>query len=149
VAGERVFLGTLEGDMVCAELASGKVVWRVESPEGQVSFYAACAVLGDRVLFAGRDKVVRCVDASSGDKLWSFRARGRIDSSPVIAGRRVFFGSYDGTLHGLSLDDGSESWSFVTGAPISASPAIGEGILVIGAEDGAIYCFGQVKGAVD
>jgi len=146
--GERLYVGTLGKVMLAADAAGKEVLWRRE-PKGAGQFYGCAAVHLGRVIFPGRDKNVRCVDAESGEELWSFGARGGVDSSPVIvagptaAQSRVIFGCTTGKLYSLSLDDGTLGWIFDAGSPVSASPAVAEGRLVIGVGDGGIYCFGE------
>ena len=140
--GERFYLATFAGAMLCVQPGLEEpVVWRQEERDGDAIF-ASAAVSGGAVVFAGRDKVVRCLDASTGKQRWRFRTRGEVDSSPVIVGDRVVFGSQDGQAYVLALQTGRKRWGFVAGAPISAAPAVASGRLVLAAEDGAVYCFG-------
>ena len=89
--------------------------------------------------------MVHALDPDTGMPLWTYNAKARVDSSPVIAGDRVYFGA--GALIALNIDTGTEVWRFESGASITASPAIADGHLIIGATDGVIYSFGQkVKG---
>ena len=134
-------MATYDGRMICVDPVIEQVVWNVE-PEGGFPFYASPAVAGERVIFAGRDGVVRGLNKADGREVWRFPTKGKVDSSPVIVGDRVFFGSSDGSLYAVALSDGRKRWSFAAGAAIVASPAVGEGRLVIGARDGAVYCFG-------
>jgi outer membrane protein assembly factor BamB len=84
----------------------------------------------------GRDKLVRALDARTGKAGWTFTARARVDSSPVIAGSRLYVGSSDNRLYVLDLATGQKHWEFDAGAPVTASPAIAAGRLVIGPERG-------------
>ena len=86
-------------------------------------------------------KLDDALDPDNGTPLWTYNAKVRVDSSPVIAGNRVYFGA--GALIALDLATGTEVWRFETGASITASPAIAAGRLIIGATDGVIYSFGQ------
>jgi outer membrane protein assembly factor BamB len=86
---------------------------------------------------------VHCLERSTGKSVWTFLAKARVDSSPLIAGNRVFVGSSDGLLYGLDLATGKKLWDFTAGAALSASPAVAQGALVIGSQDGVLYCFGD------
>ena len=93
-------------------------------------------------VLGGRDKLVYCLNASTGKPMWTFATRARVDSSPAVAGGRVYIGSNDGRLYVLDLGTGANVWEFEAGAPLSSSPAIANGRVVIGAQDGRVYCFG-------
>jgi len=144
-AGGLLYFATFRGRMLSVDPVLKRVLWSVEDPQGGDPFYASSAVSGERVIFAGRDRLVRCLGVKDGKEVWRFAARGDVDSSPVIVGSRVFFGSDDGTLYAVGLSDGRRLWSFDAGGPITASPAVAEGRLVIGTQDGAIYCFGEKR----
>ena len=51
---------------------------------------------------------VQAFDPKTGQELWSFATKQRVDSSPVIVGNRVFAGAADGRLYGLNLKDGKQ-----------------------------------------
>ena len=93
-------------------------------------------------MIGGRDKMVHALDAGDGSPRWTFRTRGKIDGSPVIAGDRVWVGSASGEIFGLGLESGEALWTFDTGSPVIASPSIAAGKLLIGTSDGQFYCFG-------
>ena len=101
------------------------------------------AVTADIVVIGGRDKIVHALNSQTGKSLWTYPAKSRVDSSPVIVGERVFFGTVGGELVALNLNSGEKVWDFVVGAAIIASPSVVDGQLVIGADDGRIYCFGK------
>ena len=87
--------------------------------------------------------MVHCLNRVSGQEVWSFMTRARVESSPLILGDRVFVGSNDGLLYELDLATGKKVWEFTAGAPLSASPAAAQESLVIGSQDGVLYCFGN------
>ena len=99
------------------------------------------------MLVGGRDKRLHCLNRSDGRRVWSFAARGKVDSSPVVCGDKVAVGSDDGRLYLVSLNDGQLLWSYEIGQPIDSSPAVAGGKIVIGCNDGNVYCFGAVSNA--
>ena len=98
------------------------------------------AVLG------GRDEYVHCVRRDNGEKVWTFKTLGEVNSSPAICGDKVVVGSDDGRLYLLALADGRQLWSYEMGQPVTSSPAVAGGIVVVGCDDGYVYAFGP-KGA--
>jgi len=163
--GKRIYFGTLDGRMIATDAAATKILWEIkpgaeggeDELEGAGSFFASAAVDSGFVVFAGRDRKLHCVRAEDGKLLWTYEAKGGIDSSPVIVKRprrgkgprageaRVIFGCKAGRIYSVGLDDGKLKWSFETGSEVTASPAVGEGRMVIGDADGAVRCFGEKK----
>lgn len=135
------FYGTFDNEVLGVNLAQKQIVWRYEHPQRKFPFYSSAAVTRDRVVIGGRDKMVHGLTLS-GQMVWTFTTRARVESSPAIAGGRVFVGSNDGRFYVLGLSDGAKLWEFDAGAPLSASPAIANGRIVIGSQDGRLYCFG-------
>jgi len=142
VNGGRAYVGTFGNEVLAVDLAKRTVVWRYEHPTRHFPFYASAAVTADRVIVGGRDKLVHALIRATGKPAWTFTARARVESSPLVAGNRVFVGSNDGVLYELDLASGKKVWEFVAGAPLSASPAAAAGALVIGSQDGVLFCFG-------
>ena len=142
LAGDAAYFGTFSNQVVSVSRKERKVLWRYESKESQFPFYSSAAVVGGRVVLGGRDRKVHCLEAATGEFLWTFAARARVDSSPVAVGGRIYVGSNDGRFYVLNLEDGKKIWEFNAGARLSASPAVAGGRIVIGSQDGQLFCFG-------
>jgi outer membrane protein assembly factor BamB len=143
ILNNRTYAGTFGNQVLCTGLESSEIFWGYEHPERHFPFYASAAVTAAIVVIGGRDKMVHALQSQTGEPLWTYPAKSRVDSSPVIVGERVFFGTVGGELVGLNLNSGEKVWEFVVGAAIIASPSVVDGKLVIGADDGRIYCFGE------
>ena len=141
VLATRAYVGTFGNEVLAVDLKAGVVVWRYQHAVRKFPFYSSPAISEWAAIIGGRDKMVHALDPDNGTPLWTYNAKVRVDSSPVIAGNRVYFGA--GALIALDLATGTEVWRFETGASITASPAIAAGRLIIGATDGVIYSFGQ------
>ncbi len=139
---QNVFYGTFNNDVLGVSLRSKNVAWRYQPTERQFPFYSSAAIAAGRVVVGGRDKLVHCLSATTGKRLWTFPTNARVESSPAIAGGRVYVGSNDGRFYVLDLATGKKLWEFNAGAPFSASPGIATGRIVIGTQDGRLYCFG-------
>ncbi|MGB2819407.1 MAG: PQQ-binding-like beta-propeller repeat protein [Phycisphaerae bacterium] len=56
-------------------------------------------IVGDRLWVAEKDAHrIRCLNAASGQDVWSFTAGGRVDSSPTVHDGLVLFGCRDGSV---------------------------------------------------
>ncbi|MGB0583341.1 MAG: PQQ-binding-like beta-propeller repeat protein, partial [Limisphaerales bacterium] len=136
----QAFFGHYENEYQRIDLVKGTNIWSYR--DRNFPYFSSPAVTKDVVIFGGRDKRLHCVKRETGEKIWTFSTRGRIDSSPVICDGKVVFASEDGRLYIVSLKDGEELWNFEIGESITSSPAIVDGHIVIGADDGSVYCFG-------
>ncbi len=143
IVGDTAFYGTFNNEVLGVNLKTRRIMWRYKHPQRQFPFYASAGVANGRVVVGGRDKMVHCMSASTGKRLWTFTTRARVESSPTIADGRVFVGSNDGKFYVLDFQTGAKVWEFDAGAPISASAAIAAGRVVIGSQDGRLYCFGE------
>ena len=92
-------------------------------------------------MIGGRDKRVHALRADTGEIVWTYTTRGRIDASPIVQGDRIFVASTSGELLALSRD-GKPVWQFDAGSAIIASPSIAAGRLIVGTADGLLLCFG-------
>ena len=86
-------------------------------------------VAGNTLLVASIDEhTVYALESTTGKRLWSFTAGGRVDSSPTIYNGRAFFGCADGRLYAVDMKTGELAWRF------NAAP-----------EDTRIHIFGQLE----
>jgi outer membrane protein assembly factor BamB len=145
ILNNRAYVGTFGNRVLSIDLAQAKIVWRYEHQKRQFPFYSSAAATKDLVIVGGRDTMIHALSPQTGKPLWTFPARAKVDSSPVIVGQRVFFGTASGVIYALNVNSGEAVWQFETGASIVASPSVAAGKLVIGSEDGVLYCFGERK----
>lgn len=139
----RAFCGTYGNEVLGIDLTSGDITWQYENPDRQLPFFSSAAITKNIVVIGGRDKVVHALSPDKGEKIWTFTAKSRIESSPVIVGNRVFFGTTRGVFISLDITNGKKVWEFETASSIVASPSVADGKIYIGTEDGILYCFGE------
>ena len=139
----RAYCGTYGNEVLGIDLNSGEIEWRYENPVRQLPFFSSAAVTKDLVVIGGRDKMVHAISPEKGESIWTFTAKSRIESSPVIVGNRVFFGTTRGVFISLDITNGKRVWEFETASSIVASPSVADGKIYIGTEDGILYCFGE------
>ena len=74
---------------------------------------SALTVAAGRLYVCGVDAHrVYALSATTGDRLWSFTAGGRVDSPPTIHNGRVLFGSADGYVYCLEAATGNLAWRY-------------------------------------
>ena len=91
----------------------------------------------------GRNKRIQALNTKTGEIVWQFLTRGRVDSSPVIVGSRVYVGGSDGRIYGLDLKTGKKFFEKEVGQGFVGSAAIADGKLIIAGDEGTVYCFGE------
>ena len=125
IAGDTVYVGSMDGFLHAVDLTTGKARWQYQTA-GPVQESSPC--VQDGVVYVGDlEATLHAVEASNGKARWTFKAGGEIKSSPICAENRTYFGSYDQHLYCLSASDGSLVWKFMTEGPVHASPAVDRG----------------------
>jgi len=77
------------------------------------SEYSAPIVVDNKVFIGTRDKMY-CIDAENGEKIWSFKTGGGIESTPTYYENSIIFGSIDEYVYRLDANTGDEIWSYKT-----------------------------------
>jgi outer membrane protein assembly factor BamB len=126
VEGDRAFFGTFNYEVLALDLKARKILWRFDDPDRDFPFYSSAALLSDRIILGGRDKLVRALHRTTGKEIWNFAARG----------------SSDGRLYVLDAATGAKKSEFDAGSGIVSSPAIAANRILIGSQDGVLYCLG-------
>ncbi|MBT3192492.1 MAG: PQQ-binding-like beta-propeller repeat protein [Verrucomicrobia bacterium] len=145
ITGGRAYVGHYGGQLLCADLATGKVLWTYGDEEEGDAFFASPAIAQERVVVGCRDRKLHCVNAADGSEVWTFSTRGDVDSSPTLCDGKAVFGSRDGRLYVVSLEEGALLWSTDTGSPIIASPAVVNGTVFVATEAGQVLAFQSRK----
>ena len=143
ISQNRIYCGTYGNEILSVSLDTGEIAWQYRHPERRFPFFASAALTEDVVIIGGRDKMVHALVPETGEPLWTYTAKSRIESSAVIIDRRAFLGTTRGMLIALDVSTGESVWEFATGSSIVASPSVADGKIYIGTEDGILYCFGE------
>jgi len=145
ILNDRAFIGTYGNQVLCIDLNKAEIEWAYEHPKRHFPYYASAAVTKDIVLAAGRDKMLHALNSKTGESLWDFMTKSKIDSSPIVVGDRVIVVPLSGQIFALQIETGEILWEYDTGSSIDASPSFADGKLIIGSLDGVLYCFGKKK----
>jgi outer membrane protein assembly factor BamB len=99
------------------DIESGEVKWKYpDEASSDVSFYAAPAIAEDGLIYLGSyDKIVRAVDAATGNEIREFEALdGRVIGSPVVAGDLLLVPTDGGSLYAYERHSGQQKWKFTS-----------------------------------
>ena len=139
VDGALVFALGAQGDLICAETATGKELWRVslaKELEGEVSplggntwsvgwgFTASPLIDGERVICApgGKQGLLVALDKQTGKPIWRSKdlPGAATYASPIVAkidGVRQYIQLMDDGVAGVSAEDGRLLWHYLKKPP--------------------------------
>ena len=174
VVGDRVYIGTWEGNICCLDAdpddnGDGVINHNPydeiddDNDEGYddsilidydlIWIYetgdlviSSPAVYADKVYVGSKDKKFYCLYANNGTEIWNYTTQGYVDSSPAIADGKVYFGSDDNKIYCLYADNGTEKWRYSTQGDVKSSPAIANGKVYVGSLDNKVYCLDVTTG---
>jgi len=102
------------------------------------------AVKGNRLFIVDDKGIASCIDAMTGEAIWSKRVGGTFSASPLVVGDRLLLVSLDGEATVLSAtDEYKELARFPLGGPVGASPAFVEGCLLLRVGDRLVCLAGE------
>src|SRR5208283_1043698 len=109
---------------------SSMLLWKYTTNSSVLS---SPAIENRCVYFGSKDNYIYCLNASSGNIVWSFGpAGGEVDSSPAIYSGRIFVGADDGFVYCLDAATGQPYWIKWIAGFIHSSPAVADGCVYIG-----------------
>lgn len=130
ILGEKVYVGTVQGDLLCLNLADGKEVWKYQSlpnakPNELPPAFMAPIAVTDALVFAGdQEGGFHAIHRQTGQRAWRVEDGGEIVGGPNLYKDRVLFGSHKGQLTCLDQATGKQLWKYDTGGPINGTPTI-------------------------
>lgn len=138
IDGNRVYMGSLSGDLLCLDLATGAEIWKYKTqevvPAGQLApGFNAPLTLGEELIYAGDDQgTMHAVDKVSGQLRWKVETASEIVGGGVLfqpAGSdsaRLIFGSHAEKLFSIDCHTGELLWTFNTNGPVNATPTLAD-----------------------
>jgi outer membrane protein assembly factor BamB len=114
-ATSMVYLGANNGNFFAHNLQTGELVWEFEdgSPiKGTAALIESGVTENGLVCFSSWSKNVHCLDALTGEKIWSAGIEFKSRSSPTFIPSLSYLvvGSDGGTIVALDVKTGNEKW---------------------------------------
>jgi outer membrane protein assembly factor BamB len=131
VTGSVVYAAGASGQVLGLDVASGKVVSRINAGE---RLTAGVGASGSIVIVGSAKGEVLAFDAS-GKQLWKAAVPGELLAPPAIDGSLVVVRVGDGRLYGLNANDGKQRWVYQRSTP-ALSLRSHAGVIV---ERGAVF----------
>jgi outer membrane protein assembly factor BamB len=119
------------GEVTCIECRARRpVVWRAPL-EG----WPSGVRLHQDVVFAPcMDHRMYCLDVETGERRWTFEAKGLICALPLVHRRMLYFGAHDGVFYALS-PDGALLWRAELADRVSGEAAAEADLVIFGGWD--------------
>ncbi|MBA4188789.1 MAG: hypothetical protein C0467_12390 [Planctomycetaceae bacterium] len=135
IAGEVVYVASLDKHLYAIELATGKQKWKVKLG----AMKASPGMKGNRIYVGNLEGVFHCVNAADGKLLWKFEADGEITAAANFHGENIIFGSHDSNLYCLN-PEGKKVWATPVDGPINSTAAVvGDRTFATGCENGVLH----------
>ena len=81
-------IGTMDGEMVAVDVATGRVRWDVKVPGDPLG---GATVVGDLVFTALQDGRILALSRRDGSTVWSYQASGVINAWPSVVGGTIYW----------------------------------------------------------
>jgi outer membrane protein assembly factor BamB len=141
--------------VVALSVDDGRVLWRVDLGDSELTAAVFARVQGRGMLFLGSSSGnLFALAAKSGQVLWKRVELDCVRSQPAFLqtreGALLVTGSKFGTVRGLDAVSGAERWQFRTGDRITGSPALLDGkrpTAFVGSYDRKLYAIAASDGA--
>lgn len=164
VAGENLYFGSSDGQLVSLITASGKLDWQVSlagdagggglgcaGGASSVGIYGMPVSDGEVLYTTGYNGRVYAVKVNGATR-WQYPREsdaglGPITGGVALAGDKLVFGSFDGNIYALSAATGDLEWQFATGNRVWATPVILDGRIYIGSFDNMFYALDAASGS--
>lgn len=154
IEGGRIFTMDAHSEIYALDAERGVELWRFNTRPKDVQGYTfggGLAVAGDRLYVTTGYGEVICLNAVTGDQIWSRALSAPVHSPPTVADGRVYAVTVDNELEALSADDGHPLWTH-NGLPESAgllggaAPAVSGDIVVVAYSSGEIFALRAQNG---
>ncbi|MDH7597782.1 MAG: cobaltochelatase subunit CobN [Methanothrix sp.] len=127
VFGERVFTGSLTGEVYCVDALTGKTLWnRTIERDPMYWGVASSPLIENNTLYimSFSDGALHALNLD-GDELWNL-STGSISpfASPAVSGKMIYFPGGDPALYCVSASTQEIMWKAPADAAITSSPAI-------------------------
>jgi outer membrane protein assembly factor BamB len=141
VVDGRLYTGTDDGNIYCLDAATGTQIWKTYAGGvtnsllggGLVNIRSSPMVVNGKVYVGALDGNLYCLDANTGNVLWTYQTGGPVQSTPTIDGNAVYVTSCtqptNGTVYKLDASTGSVIWSLSIPYELTATPGEGNFLL--------------------
>jgi outer membrane protein assembly factor BamB/HEAT repeat protein len=144
VSDERIYLAAVRdtglqptGAVHCLDRRTLKPIWTFDDGGRMLHMFSSPVVSNGRLyvgegMHANFECHLYCLDAATGQKVWTYAAGSHIESTPVFVGETVIFGAGDDGVVCVRAASGERIWKLDRPAHVDTTPVIADGIVYAG-----------------
>lgn len=130
---------------------TGKEIWRYDLGDAQAprilphsvvydyDHDAPMPVIADGALYVGSgDASFHAVDASTGQRVWRIKVKGKVRNTALVTGNALVFGTWGNELRAVERATGKDLWAKDLKAPVTGTPAMVDGKVIVGTRGSAL-----------
>jgi outer membrane protein assembly factor BamB len=140
IYNNTVYVGSIDELMYSYNVEDGKTVW--DHYIGSMVWESSPASAYGNIYVGNAFGYVYCLNATTGDRIWTVKKSCRSVYSPAISDGKVYIGSSDGNIYCFDAFTGVTIWNYQSSEPFECSPAIADGKVFIGSGN-MLFCFGE------
>lgn len=150
VAGDKVYAGSHDGEVVAMDASTGRRVWSVKTKR---PLSAGPDVGNGLVVVGSSDGDIIALDANTGEERWRRSIASEVLAHPLVLDDLVIVRTVDGHVEGLSSVDGATRWSVEENVPRltlrgTAPPVLAGDRIVAGFDNGKVLAIDPRSGDV-
>ena len=101
-----------------------------------------------KIYFGTTQSAFYCVNIETGEKIWDFKTRAPIRSSPAYQASAIIFADEKGWLYSLDASSGVKFWEIHLQGNIFSHPVVDDSSAYIGTAAGEFYCINLKSGEI-
>lgn len=140
VADGVVFVSTNLREYYAVNASSGETLWNYTNPAA-IEFIVSSPIYVDGRVFIVDKFDIACLNASTGDKLWSSYSGDELYVSPSYADEKIYVVTSQRRIFVLNATNGDIITHVTTPSASWSSPTLVDGRMYVGNNDWNIYCF--------
>jgi len=121
-----------------------------QTAKSAAAFYTDPVVASGVVYVGGGpDSQLHAIDASTGQQIWSYKAKFAVPTTPAVVNGVIYLGTQDGFLYAVNAHTGVTLWRFNGGDTPSADITVFNGVVYFGVGDatgGTVYAVNANSG---
>lgn len=114
IAGERVFVGSHFGTLMCIHRKTGHIIWKFQAYGGIES---TPAIYKENVIVGDSDGNVYSLRLNDGHTNWTYKVQGEVMGEIALHDNIAMFTTTYNAIYALNADDGSWIWTHKRALP--------------------------------